>query len=233
MNHIITMIKKQLKDTLKNKAVLIQFVMFPFMGVFMTNAVKIDGMPPNFFTNLFASMYVGMAPLVAMSAIISEEKEKNTLRVLRMAGVTPWEYLAGIGCYVFTFCMAGAAVFCLLLEEGTPLSGRLLFFAAMAVGTVVSLTVGAAIGVGCPNQMSATSVTVPVMMVFSFLPMLSTFNETVAKAAKYLYSEQLRIVVNAAGEGRMEYGNPLAVAMNLLAAGGLFWVLYRKRGLEL
>jgi len=195
MSHIITMIQKQLKNTLKNKAVLIQFVMFPFMGVFMTNAVKIDGMPLNFFANLFSCMYVGMAPLTAMSAIISEEKEKNTLRVLRMAWVTPWEYLAGIGCYVFVFCMMGAAVFCLPLEEGTPLSGRLLFLAAMAVGILVSLLLGA------------------------------------AKVAKYTYSEQLRIVLDAAGEGRMECGNPLVVAINLLAAGGLFWGLYRKRGL--
>ena len=63
----------------------------------MTNSVKIEGMPPDFFVNMFAVMYIGMAPLVAMSAIISEEKEKNTLRVLMMADVTPGQYLAGTG----------------------------------------------------------------------------------------------------------------------------------------
>ena len=71
MNNILIILKKQIKDTLKNKAVLIQFVMFPVMAFIMTNSVKIEGMPPDFFVNMFAVMYIGMAPLVDMYAIIS------------------------------------------------------------------------------------------------------------------------------------------------------------------
>ena len=74
MNNIFIILKKQIKDTLKNKAVLIQFVMFPAMAFIMTKSVKIEGMPSDFFVNMFSVMYVGMAPLVAVSAIISEEK---------------------------------------------------------------------------------------------------------------------------------------------------------------
>ena len=48
MNNILIILKKQIKDTLKNKAVLIQFVMFPVMAFIMTNSVKIEGMPPDF-----------------------------------------------------------------------------------------------------------------------------------------------------------------------------------------
>ena len=33
MNNILIILKKQIKDTLKNKAVLIQFVMFPAMEI--------------------------------------------------------------------------------------------------------------------------------------------------------------------------------------------------------
>ena len=103
MRHIITIIKKQIRDTLRNKAVFIQFVMFPALAAFMTKSIQIEGMPANFFVKLFAAMYVGMAPFTSISAIISEEKEKNTLRVLLMADVTPWQYLAGVGSYVFFF----------------------------------------------------------------------------------------------------------------------------------
>ena len=63
MKNIITIIKKQLKDTLKNMAVLIQFVMFPILAIIMTRAVRLDDMPPNFFVILFSTMYIGMAPL--------------------------------------------------------------------------------------------------------------------------------------------------------------------------
>lgn len=52
----------------------------------------------------------------------------------------------------------------------------------MAFGITTSLLIGAAIGALCKNQMSAASITVPVMMVFSFLPMISMFNSTIEKA---------------------------------------------------
>ena len=103
MNHAITIFKKQIKDTLKNKAIFIQFVMFPIMTLIMNNTIQFDEIPENFFVLLFAAMYIGMAPLVSISAIISEEKEQNTLRVLLMANVRPHESLLGIGSYVWLF----------------------------------------------------------------------------------------------------------------------------------
>lgn len=230
MKNIITIIKKQLKDTLKNKTVLIQFVMFPVLGVIMVNMIQLEGMPENFFVMLFSSMYIGMAPLTSLSAIISEEKEKNTLRVLMMADVTPWQYLAGTGSYVFSACILGGAVFCGLLENVTP-EQRVLFLLIMAAGIIASIVVGAAIGVGSRNQMAATSVTVPVMMVFSFLPMLSMFNDRIEKVAKITYTEQIRILVGELGNGGNCIQNVVIILLNIVVFGVIFSVLYRKRGL--
>lgn len=230
MKHIITIIIKQLKDTLKNKTVLIQFVMLPALTVIMVNSIRLDGMPENFFVNLFASMYIGMAPLTCVSAIISEEKEKNTLRVLLMAEVTPWQYLLGIGSYVFGVCMLGGAVFGCLMENVTP-GGRALFMAVMAAGIIVSIVVGAAIGVGCRNQMSATSVTVPVMMVFSFLPMLSVFNDKIEKIARFTYTEQIRILVGSLGGGGDYARSAAVILLNVAVFGIVFSVLYRRNAL--
>ena len=91
MRNSIIIIKKQLKDTFKNKTILIQFLLFPIMTLVMENAINMEGMPDLFFTKLFSVMYIGMAPLTSVAAIISEEKEKNTLRVLMMANVKPWQ----------------------------------------------------------------------------------------------------------------------------------------------
>ena len=96
MKNIFTIIKKQIRDTLKNKPVLIQFILFPAMTLIMENAIDLKDMPELFFTKLFSVMYIGMAPLTAAASVISEEKEKNTLRVLMMAGVRPHEYLVGV-----------------------------------------------------------------------------------------------------------------------------------------
>ena len=231
MKNIITIIKKQLLDTFKNKAVLIQFVMFPMMAVIMTNAVKMDGMPDNFFVTLFATMYIGMAPLVSVSSIIAEEKEKNTLRVLMMAKVTPAQYLLGVGTYVFGICMVGSLVFTALLKN-VDLNYRLGFLAVMAAGFLISIFMGATIGVAGRNQMAASSVAIPVMMIFSFLPMIASFNKTVEKVAVVAYSEQIRRLFANLGQNENVTKGFLILAINMVIFAALFAVLYRKKGLE-
>lgn len=226
MRHVMTIFRKQVMDTLRNKAVLIQFVMFPVMAVIMTRSVQIEGMPPHFFIKLFAAMYVGMAPLVSMAAILSEEKEKNTLRVLLMAHVTPWQYLAGVGSYVFACCMLGAAAFCLMGNYNWKERG--IFLLIMAVGILASLLLGAAVGAGSNSQMAATSVTVPVMLFFSFLPMLSTFNDSISKVAKYTYTEQIRLMLEALDTGENARSGLVVIAGNVLLFGCAFATLYRK-----
>ena len=72
---VMAVFRKQLKDTLKNKEVLIQFLMFPVLSVIMSNAMTVPDMPANFFVHMFATMYVGMAPLTCMSAVIAEPDE--------------------------------------------------------------------------------------------------------------------------------------------------------------
>ena len=105
MTNILAILKKQMKDTFKNKEILIQFILFPVIAIIMENAINIEGMPERFFVTLFATMYIGMAPLTSMAAIIAEEKEKNTLRVLMLSNVKPAEYLMGTGSYIWLICM--------------------------------------------------------------------------------------------------------------------------------
>ncbi len=221
--------KKQLKDTLKNKTVLIQFVMFPALTWIMNRAIRIEGMPENFFVNLFATMYIGMAPLTSMAAIIAEEKEQNTLRVLMMSNVKPYEYLLGIGGYVWLLCMLGAGVIC--ASGSYPLRISVIFMGIMAIGISVSLLAGAAIGVWSKTQMMATSVTVPMMMIFAFLPMLAMFNTTIAKIAKFTYTEQISRMLNQIDSIPFPGENALILAMNMAAAIVLFAAAYKKCGL--
>ena len=63
----------------------------------MEHSITFDELPEHFFTKLFAVMYLGMAPLTSMAAILSEEKEKNTLRALLLSDITSIEYLIGVG----------------------------------------------------------------------------------------------------------------------------------------
>ena len=230
MRNIDAIFMKQLKETLKNKTILIQFLMFPVMVIVMENAIKLENMPEHFFVKLFAVMFVGMAPLTCMSAIISEEKEKNTLRALMMSNVKPFEYLIGIGFYVWLMCMAGAVVFAICGGyEGIDFC---VFMLIMAVGILLSALTGAVIGVFSKNQMSATSVTVPVMMIFSFLPMLSMFNESIEKVARVTYSQQMSILINGLGTADIKAESIIVIVINFAVMAMLFAVAFKKKGLE-
>lgn len=230
MKNIKAIFWKQVKDTLKNKAILIQFVMFPVMALFMENFVVIEGMPEHFFVNMFAFMYVGMAPICSMSAILAEEKDEYTLKVLLMSDVKPTEYLTGTGSYVWLACMFGACVLGIVGEyKGTEF---LSFLLIMAVGILASLLIGAAVGTWSANQMTATSLAVPVMLVFAFLPMFSMFNETIKKAARFAYSEQIRVLINGLGTEAVSMENVMVISLNIVIALAIFIFAYRRCGLS-
>lgn len=225
MKHISAIIRKQLKDTVKNKTILIQFIMFPIITIVMSQTITINDMPKNFFVYLFATMYVGMAPLTSVSAIISEEKEHGILRNLQLLNVKATEYLIGIGGYVFFICMVCSIVFPVCGEFTTK--ERIEFMGIMAVGMLISVILGAVIGCVSKSQMSATSISIPVMMILSFLPMISIFNEKVAGFAKYLYTGQLQNILS--GEINVTGENIILLCVNFMVVLILFIVAYRKK----
>ena len=228
MNNIFVIIKKQIRETLKNKTLLIQFILFPVMTLIMENAINLDGMPEHFFVKLFAVMYIGMAPLVAAAGIIAEEKEKNTLRVLMMADVKPRQYLAGISIYVWAICMLGALVMSITL----PASVRAFFILIMGIGFVISIIVGACIGIFSKNQMMATSLTMPLMLIFSFVPMLSMFNESIRKCSTAIFTQQLRLLMDNMTFEEFPLTGIIVLGGSAVFFAGLFFAAYQKKGLD-
>ena len=227
MDNMSVIIKKQLKDTLKNKTVLIQFVMFPAMTLIMENAIRLENMPDHFFTKLFSVMYIGMAPLTSAAAIISEEKEKNTLRVLMMANVKPWEYLAGVSVYVWSLCMIGA----LVMSYGLPASDIPFYLMIMGLGFLISILIGSCVGIFARNQMVSTSLVMPVMMILSFAPMLAMFNDKIEKVARLFFTQQIRVIFDTMSFGDVGKTGIAIIAVNACAALGLFCISFRKNSL--
>ncbi len=230
MKNIKAVFMKQILDTVKNKTVFIQFLMFPVMAIIMETAIKLEDMPEHFFVKLFAVMFVGMAPLTCMSAIIAEEKEKNTLRALMMSNVKPWQYIISIGSYIFIMCMVGTAVFAVVGEYCGAELAR--FIMSMISGIILSEIIGAVIGIFSRNQMAATSLTIPIMMVFSFVPMLSMFNESIKKFAEIIYSQQISDLINGIGTSEVSAKSIIVIAVNFIIGLVLFALAYKKKGLE-
>lgn len=226
MRNITAIMKKQGKDTVKNLPVLIQFIIFPVMAIVMSRFVEVPGLEPDYFIKLFAGMFVGMSPLVATASIISEEKSQGTLRVLFMSNVKSVEYLLAIGSFVFVLSMAGAGVMCFAgAYTGTDI---LKFLGILALGILTSVLIGAAIGAFSPNQMVATSLMTPLMMVFAFLPMIGNFNENVKKVSRFLYSGQIDFLIGNINTGENELSALLIILINAIIALILFALAYRN-----
>ena len=230
MRNINAVFSKQLKETLKNKTMLLQFLMFPVMTLVMENAMPTADMTDHFFAKMFSVMFTGMAPLTCMSSIISEEKEKNTLRALMMSNVRPFEYLVGVGLYVWLLCMGGAVVFA--LAGGYEGMDFCVFMLITAAGILLSELMGAVIGIFSKDQMAASSTAIPVMSLFSFLPLLAMFNESFEKIAKFTFSQQISILVNGLGSAEIKPESILVIAANFIVSAVLFVLVFRKKGLE-
>ena len=235
MKKVNAVFKKQMKDSFKNKTIFIQFILFPVLVVVMENTVQLQDMPRHFFVGIFAAMYVGMAPLTCVASIISEEKEKGTLEMLRMSGVKSWQYLIGIGANILLWCMLGSVVFVVVGEYQGGAS--VFFLLILLAGILISTLFGAAIGLLCKNQMSATAVTVPVMMLFSFLPMIAMFNEKVKEISRFVYSYQVQSMTQKmqALSGAKKITDVLnaecfwILGINFVAAAVLFAAVYLKK----
>lgn len=198
------------------------------MTLIMEYAITLDGMPELFFTKLFSIMYIGMAPLTSVAAIISEEKEKNTLRVLMMSNVKPWQYLTGVGLYVWLICMVGAGVMATRLD----LEAIAFYMCIMGIGFAISIIAGACIGIYSKNQMSATSLVIPVMMILAFLPMLAMFNDKIAKVAKIFYTQQLKVCLDNMKVTNITKETVMVVIVNVLVLIGMYGITYKRKGLE-
>jgi ABC-2 type transport system permease protein len=221
---------KQMQDTLKNRMVLIQFIIFPVMAFIMTELVaKADASIPNsMFVTMFAAMFVGMAPLVMTNTAIAEDKEHKSLRFLVMAGVKPYEYLLGIGGFVLLICSIVSVVFGLI--GGFVGMEFVKFVSVLIVGSVASALLGSTIGILSKNQQAATAIGTPVFMILAFSPMIANFNETIAKVARVFYTQQVNVIVNDFSTGML---TPfLIILANIIVLTILFVLVYKKKGLK-
>lgn len=98
----------------------------------------------------------------------------------------------------------------------------------MAIGILASLLLGAIIGIWSKTQMMATSITVPVMMIFSFMPMLSLFNSTIEKIASVIYYEQISRMLGQIESLQLNMGNMGVVMVNVFVAAIMFIVIFKK-----
>lgn len=189
VQNVSALFHKQVKDVFKNLPVLVLFIVYPVIAVIMTQAMKDQVDMGSFFVSIFATMHSVFTPIVATASIITEEKEKNTLRVLIMSNVNLREYLISIGGFILIATLLTSSVFLFIIDLTAEQS--LLFLLAIIIGSLISIILGVCIGLFSKNAAAANGLAVPFGMVFAFLPMLSSFNKGIEAVSKFTFGQQI------------------------------------------
>jgi ABC-2 type transport system permease protein len=227
---IFAIFHKQIKDVLKNTSVLILFFIYPIIAFVMTTAMSEQLGQASFFISIFGTMHAVFTPIVTSAAIIAEEKEKNTLRVLIMSNVKPFEYLISIGGFVFICTLLTGSSFIAIGNYGgiTALN----FILYMAIGCICSIILGLSIGGSAKNMMGANAIAVPFGMLFAFLPMLSSFNKSIEKLSKFTYGQQVSNLISTPENIGFSLDNIAVISVNLLLFLFAFVIVFRRNRLE-
>ena len=221
---------KQALDMMKNRATLIQIVVFPLLAFALTELIaKPDAtIPDGMFVTMFASIFAGMLLLMMTAGCIAEDREHKSLRFLVMAGVKPHEYLIGSSGVILLTGGVVSVVFGLLGGLSAGDFGR--FWAIMMLCSAASMLFGALIGLLVNNQQAAIAIAMPVAMVLGFAPMFAQFNETVHRVLGGLYTLQMDAVLNGTTSS---LGHPFMIAAaNGVVLLALFIVVYKRKGLR-
>jgi len=229
MRIIKAIFAKQAKDMLKNPMVLVMFIIFPAVAFIMTHLIDIDDLPSNnMFVTIMAAVFAGMGLITSAAEVISEDIERKSLRFLVIAGVKPYQYLIGIGGFLLVAGTVTSVVFALIGDFSA--TEIMKFLAIMVSGVAASILLGATVGIYAKNRQAATSLGMPVAVLVGFTPMIASFNETVAKFAGFMYTQQINVIVN---DFSVSIWKPLLViASNIAVLTILFVIAYRKKGLK-
>jgi len=253
MKNVNAIFYKQLKDTVKNPATLIQFIIFPLIAFALTLLMNVERMAEEMYaampygtdfegilagmlanipnmTTMQATVFAGMGLIPIAAGIIAEDIEKKNLRFLSMAGIKPTAYLMGIAGVMLLFSLFTSMAFSIV--AGFTGLDFVIYTAAMMSGVAGSIVLGATFGILTKNQQASAGITMPVALILGFGPIMAQMNPTIARYLHFLYTQQLNVVADTLTIGYA--GTPLWQSFGIIWANVavltlLFALVFKKK----
>jgi len=148
------------------------------------------------FVRMFVPMFVGMSMVGTSSAFVMGDRATMNLRFMSMAGVKPYQYLAGTGGSLLAISFVIMVIYSQI--SGYWGNELLAFLAIGTLGASIAILLGMSIGMFKYPWLGQ-----PVGMLLAFGTMLSEANETLANIFRFSFIQQL----NDAFNSLVEYGN--------------------------
>lgn len=222
------------------------FIIMPIFAIGFTFVMKLvygsvmskDGLTDAlraFAMSYGALMNVTMSGVYGVSAIMAEEKEKHTLRVLMTSSVNGLEFC--LGSILPMIIMMMAVNIALVPVAGVSMDAAAwgIYLGISILSSTVSAVIGMIFGIYSKNQMSAGTVTTPALMILMMIPMFSAFNEKLEQVSDLLFTGVLMQTINniAGGSGQLvSVKSMIVLGVEIVLAVGCFLVIYRKNGYD-
>ena len=235
MRAVSAIFAKQLNDFPKNISVAFLYIMYPALAAVMSFFIPVEEGGGDFFTLVFAMMFVGSTPMITIANTIAEDNEYKSLRFLVMAGVRPHQYVVGLGAFALIMSLFPIVAFALI--GGFSIDILAVFIPVALLGCVASLILGGVVGIFSKNVQQCAAIYTPLMLVISFMPFLSQFNESVNNISQIVFTHHVFLIFADASGAPLPDGFSLPVSMGIIAANVLvftvlFVVAYKKKGLK-
>ena len=180
-------------------------------------------------------MNLGMCGIYCPSLLLAEEKEKNTLRVLMTSSVNSLEFFAGSVLPVFfitvliNFLLIPISCFAM---DGGQLG---LFALVSVIASLTSCIIGMILGIFAKNQVSAGTITTPVLLLLVMVPIFGDVVEALSGLSEYVFTGIVMDMIMTMGDGAkkvLDSGSIVVMACEVILAVLLFLFFYKRNGFE-
>lgn len=226
--------KKDFKDAMRNPSVGILLLMPVFFSLLLGKGSYSKLLGSNYILMMTTAMCLTMIPISYLATIIAEEKEKNTLRTLMLAGVSAGEFISSK--ILLVWLLMQIVNFLDFVIIGLPLHLLPMFLLITTFGSVCLLMFGAVIGIVCRNQMTTSLLSVPLMMFLIIPTIMSIASLHMQKIAELSPVEHVLRLFSVWAFGPSENTNiakSIIVILTWTAVSTvLYLIVYRKKRLD-
>lgn len=238
MHTLAVLIKKDFRLMFTNKNMLIMILLpIGFAVLYQTifGDVKEAGMPSNFVLTLCELLNLSAIPLTGLAMMVAEEKEKNTLRVLMLSDVSALEYI--FSKIISVLVLMELITIVIFFITATQLSYLPMFLLVTTVTSISMLLFGSVVGLLSKDQMSTSTLSTPLMILFLIPPMFQNMNEVIDKIASIVPTTRMMAIINDAMNGMsilsqehlLDFG---IILVWILLGVVTFAMMYRRKGFD-
>ena len=226
-NILMLLVKKDIKDLLKNMSILPILLIGPFLAILMSritqSAPAADTLP------MWILYGIAMVGIMIPGFTIAEEKEKATLDSLLVSPATSNEII--LGKVIYTLLSIIIVSFLTIMPNGGLIGNQFMIWWGIVFGAVFFIQIGLIIGLFTKNQVSAGAYMTPAMLIFILLPMVSSIAPSFLKTI-IEYSPSLN-VMTLAHSGLVNQGLPEVWKHVLLLFGwNIIAFIFTRRGFK-